>query len=72
MDFQKELKRVFPDLSKEIDLLSKYGAINDQSAKVAIVKKEMEVIEWRKEDKERLLADRLCVSVRTIKRYKSE
>jgi len=72
MDFTKELKQTFPNLSKEIDVLVGYGAINDKTAKVAIVRKSIEHIAFRKQDKQRQLADKLCVSERTIRRYGTE
>lgn len=70
MNYKSELKRVFPEMAQEIDKLANYGAINDQTAKVAIVRKEMESTRYGIEFKERELADRLCVSQRTVKRYK--
>ncbi len=69
MNFIQKLKDRFPEMSQQIDELHDYGAINDRTAKIAIVNKAMEDIPFRKQDLEKELADKLCVSQRTVKRY---
>jgi polyhydroxyalkanoate synthesis regulator phasin len=68
----KLLKEQFPGKATIIDEFVKMGAINDQTAKVAIVKETMKHIPYRKQDVEQVLADKLCTSVRTIQRYNNE
>lgn len=70
MKFIEKLKHEIPDKSQAIDELSQIGAIDENTARKAIVKVRMSRITNDIEGAEENLADELCISTRTVKRYR--